>query len=192
MAKSLNPIQDKNNLLACSLFLTGYETLKSSIQDNVMQFLNTESFIGKDGNLKYRHSEIYVKEILNRIIPEIDKNKYKEYHLFYSSCLWLIENNIINIEDYTIIEELRFFRNEIAHNPLNTIIDKEFDFENINKCRLILSKIEKKCFLKFEAPLHSEYDNLNIEEKDVKTGRMIILDYLNEIAQIDFKTSSSN
>lgn len=49
-----------------------------------------------NGDFEYEISEDYHSKIRDRKIQHIDKGKSGDYHLFYSSCLWLQENSIIS------------------------------------------------------------------------------------------------
>lgn len=184
MDKITNEALIKRNLLVASLFLTSFEMLKTSIQDRIKGLLCINPTLNNEGELVFEISDDYRKEILERVIPYIDRRKYRDFHLFQSSCLWLKENDVINQNDIDELGEIRQHRNLIAHNPLKLLID---DNTNINvallkKSQELLTKIEKWWIIEFEIPVNPDYDGQQIDENDIQTGSTVLLDYFMEIA----------
>jgi hypothetical protein len=184
MEKITNQTLIKRNLLVASLFVTSFEMLKTSVQDRIQGFLCFNSSFNSEGELEYEISDDYKNQVLERFIPNIDRRKYRDYHLFYSSCLWLKDNNFINQSEINELEKIRKHRNLISHNPLKLLVD---DNININvsllkKSQELLTKIEKRWIIEFEIPVNPDFDGHEIDESQVQSGTSIFLDYLMEIA----------
>jgi hypothetical protein len=184
MEKITNQTLIKRNLLVASLFVTSFEMLKTSVQDRIKGFLCFNSSLNSEGELEFEISDDYKTQVLERVIPNIDRRKYRDYHLFYSSCLWLKDNNVINQSEINELEQIRKHRNLISHNPLKLLVD---DNTNINvsllkKSQELLTKIEKWWIIEFEIPVNPDFDGQEIDESQVQSGTSIFLDYLMEIA----------
>ena len=74
----------RKNLILASLYITAYETLKSSIVDRIKDFF-TFSFDNNGG-----------------AIPDSEYDKVKKLskkNIFIASCLWLQQNGVIDAEN---------------------------------------------------------------------------------------------
>lgn len=184
MEKIINKVLIKRNLLVASLFVTSFEMLKTSIQDRIKAFLCFDSKFNDEGELEYEISEDYRIQILEREIRNIDRKKYRDFHLFYSSCLWLKENNVIDENDILELQNIRKHRNLIAHNPVKLLVDDNTDINIglLNKAQELLTRIEKWWIIEFEIPVNPDFDGREINEEEVSSGTAIFLDYLMEIA----------
>lgn len=187
MEKIFNQELIKSNLIISSMFVTSFEMLKSSIQERLKGFLCINSKFNEDEEIEFEISDDFKNQVLERDIPKINRRKYRDYHLFYSSCLWLKDNNVIDSKDLEDIEMIRKHRNLLSHNPLKLLVDENTNVnkELLKKCQKLLSKIEKWWILNFEIPVNPEFDGQEIKEEDVKSGRTIYLDYLMEIIEKD-------
>ena len=184
MKKITNPTLIKRNLLVASLFVTSFEMLKTSIQGRIKDFLCLNATLNEQGELEFDESEDYKTQVSEREIVHINRRKYRDYHLFYSSSLWLKENNVIIQDDFDEIEKIRKHRNLIAHEPLKLLVD---DNINVNiallkKSQELLKKIEKWWIIEYEIPANPDFDEQEIDESLVQSGSSIFLDYLMEIA----------
>jgi hypothetical protein len=90
----------KENLILASIFLTAYETLRSSIIDRIREFF-TFGFDENGPNI----SEEYKTEV-----KLLDKSPLR------ASLLWLKNMSAIDDNDIQIIDPIRQHRNEIAHD----------------------------------------------------------------------------
>ena len=184
MEKITNPELIKRNLLVASLFVTSFEMLKTSVQDRIKGILCINSSFNNEGELEFEISEDYKSQVLERHIGTIDRHKQPDFHLFYSSCLWLKDKNAINKKEMKELQQIRKHRNLISHNPLKLLVD---DNTNVNitllkKSQELLTKIEKWWIVKFEIPANPDYDGLEIDETQIHSGTTIFLDFLMEIA----------
>lgn len=185
MEKIINKVLIKRNLLVASLFVTSFEMLKTSIQDRIKAFLCFDSKFNDGGELEYEISDDYKEQVLEKVIFNIDRRKFRDYHLFYSSCLWLKENEIIDETDINELEKIRKHRNLIAHNPLKLLIDDDtnINVELLKKSQELLTKIEKWWIVEYEIPINADFDEQEINVNEVSSGTAIFLDYLMEIAK---------
>lgn len=181
MEKLVNPLLIKRNLLVASLFITSFEMLKSSIQDRIKFFLSDVAYNGECEMIDVI-SDDYRREILDRVIPNINKKNHN--HLFYSSCLWLKDMNAITQNDIDELQKIRKERNTIAHEPLKLLIDDNINIniELLKKSQELLSKIEKWWLINIEMDISPGLDGVNIDTDDVKSGITILLNYFMEIA----------
>ena len=181
----MNQLFVKRNLLVASLFVTSFEMLKTSIQDRIKAFLCFDSKFNDEGELEYEISDDYKEQVLEKVISKIDRQKFRDYHLFYSSCLWLKENKIIDETDINELEKIRKHRNLIAHNPLKLLIDNDtnINVELLKKSQELLTKIEKWWIVEYEIPINPDFDEEEIDVNEVGSGTTIFLDYLMEIAK---------
>lgn len=180
MEKLLNKDSVRNNLILASLFVTSFEMLKSSIQDRIKGFLCLDSELNEDGEIVFEISNDYKTQVLKRVISGINRKNTRDYHLFYSSCLWLKEKNVIDYNDLLEIEKIRKHRNLISHNPLKLLIDENININKVllKESQILLKKIEKWWILNFEIPINPKFNGKEIDERDIKSGRTIFLDYL--------------
>ena len=168
-------------MLVASLFLTAHEILLTVVQDRIKGFLCTESTI-KNGEIVYKYSKLFETEVLNRDIPFLDK-KNRGYHLWYSSLLWLADNEVITPDEVHELEAVRCQRNDIAHKLKSLLLDDSISINTglLIKLKQLVQKIERWWVINVEIPINPEFDGQTIDEENIKSGNMILLDYLIEI-----------
>ena len=141
-----------------------------------------------DENYEYQNSQEYKEQVLNRRIPAL-KNKKNTY---YSSCLWLKENGVITEEEVEELHKVKLHRNKIAHELPKLLVDSDHEinielFESINK---LLTKIEQWWIVEFEMPVNPEFDNfdyVNVDMNEIKSGNIILLNHLIEVVKEEIK-----
>ncbi len=184
--KLLNPNIIKSNLIKSSLYLTAFELLKYSVEKRLKNFLCPRQSM--DENYEYQNSQEYKEQVLNRRIPAL-KNKKNTY---YSSCLWLKENGVITEEEVEELHKVKLHRNKIAHELPKLLVDSDHEinielFESINK---LLTKIEQWWIVEFEMPVNPEFDNfdyVNVDMNEIKSGNIILLNHLIEVVKEEIK-----
>lgn len=95
----LDPEIMRERLARCGLFLMAYELLRAAIVDGVRDFYVCG--LDEDGA---EGSDAYRRRVVAR-----DK------HLFAASMFWLQEHEVIDADDFAAIQEIRAYRNKIAH-----------------------------------------------------------------------------
>ena len=167
--KFLNPDSLKGNLIACSLFLAAYETLKSSVIKQIRGFY-TLSF---DANGRALTRDAYKREV-------VDLHK----KLLPASILWLRSRDVINDADVERLEEITIHRNEIVHQlpELVMTVGKEVNFELLTRICELVTKIDTWWILNFEVDVNPDFDGREINASEVHSGNMIFLQMLTQIA----------
>jgi hypothetical protein len=175
--KLLNSDAIRNNLILSSLYLTAYELLKDAIIDNIRAFF---SFEYKGG--KAISDEQYKDEVVR-----VHKD------LMHASCLWLKRNGIITESEVKEVQNIRKHRNQVAHELPRLLIDADLNL-NIGyfvKIRELLEKIELWWVKNVEIPTNSEFNGVEVSEKDIRPGRVIALDHVISIALADHLKSDN-
>lgn len=176
--KFLNPDAIKSNLILSALYLTAYELLKDAIIDNIRDFF---SFEYKDG--KTIPDKQYEDEVVR-------VHKY----LLYASCLWLKRNDVITESEVEEIENIRKHRNQVAHElpKLLSDIDLNLNVGYFLRIRELLEKIEIWWVKNVEIPVNPDFDGVEVNEKDIRPGRVMALDYVISVAFSDYLKQEDN
>jgi len=184
--KLFNPEILKKNLIRSSLYLTAFELLKYAIEQRIKGFL----CIGQemDENFEYFNCQDYKDKIVNRRIPQLNNNK----NVYYSSCLWLKEANVITEDEVEELQKIRLHRNKIGHEIPKLMIDcdHEINLDLFESIKRLFTKIEQWWIVEFEMPANPEYDNFDYDSLDmneVKSGNMILLNYLIDVVKYEIK-----
>jgi len=181
----------KRNLIRSSLFLTAFELLKFAVEKRLKNFFCVGQSMDK--NFEYKNSQEYIKQILNRRIPEL-KNKTNVY---YSSSLWLKENGAITQDDVEELQKIILHRNKIGHELPTLLIDSdhEINLELFESIRKLLTKIEQWWIVEFEMQVNPEYNNVDYDSLDmneINSGNMILLNHLIEMIKDELKKTTAN
>jgi len=174
-SKPLNPDFIKSNLVLSALYLTAYELLKDTIVDRIRSFY---SFEYRDGHAV--PDAQYQKEVLS-----VHKD------ILVASCLWLNRTGVIAESEVEEIQLIRTHRNQIAHELPRLLVDPELDF-NVKyflRIRELLQKIETWWVKNVDIPSNSDFDGVEVDERDIETGRVVILDYVISVALADYRNS---
>jgi len=165
----------KRNLIDSSLFLAFYEILKNTIVDRIADFFNNEF---KNG--KFVNSTKYNEQIIWR------KIKGKQ-NIFSSSCLWLVENNVITFDDHNQINEIRLERDRIAHNLPKFLLGSEYIIRKdlFNLMKDLTLKIDKWWIVEVDLTINQELIGQNIDTDKIVSGNDLILSYIFNIANTD-------
>lgn len=165
----------KRNLIDSSLFLAFYEILKNTIVDRIADFFNNEF---KNG--KFVNSTKYNEQIIWR------KIKGKQ-NIFSSSCLWLVENNVITFDDHNQINEIRLERDRIAHNLPKFLLESEYIIRKdlFNLMKDLTLKIDKWWIVEVDLTINQELIGQNIDTDKIVSGNDLILSYIFNIANTD-------
>src|SRR5579871_1056444 len=129
----------KDNLAKAGVYGVGYEFLKHSLIETPKSFF---TMAGTDSDEQYK------KEILCR-----------HKSALIASCLWFKEHGVLTDEDIAMIVELRNYRNVIAHEVLNVLLNVQVqvDEEKLGNLFALLCKIDQWWLLNFELPSHQEF-----------------------------------
>lgn len=172
--KLLNPDILKRNLIVASLYLSAYEILKGAVIDQPKSFFT--DFTSQD----LKSSKKYKAEV---------RSLHKDE--FQASCLWHVSNDIITSAEFDEIQVLRRHRNEIAHELASFLIDidKEVNIQYLRAILRLLTKIDRWWIMNFQLLINSDYDGVEVNEADVKSGRMVLLDVIIQSADLLYSPS---
>ena len=170
--KFLNPDAIKSNLILSALYLAAYELLKDAIIDNIRDFFSFE----------YRNG----KAIPDRQYEDEVIRVHKD--LLYASCLWLSHNDVITESEVEEIKNIRRHRNQVAHELPKLLSDADLNLNTryFLRIRELLEKIEVWWVKNVEIPVNSDFDGVDVNEKDIRPGRVIALDYVISVALTDY------
>ncbi|MES2516879.1 MAG: hypothetical protein V4585_02155 [Bacteroidota bacterium] len=175
--KLLNPLNIKNNLIKSSLYLSAFELLKLAIENRLRDFLCGQEEMNED--FEFKTSQKYRDVIENRKISELGGNK----NIYYSSCLWLKEMDVITHEEVLELQEIRKHRNKIAHQLPLLIIDSahNVDLKLFDSIKKLLKKIEQWWIVEFEMAINTKLDDIDSKDinfDEIRSGNMILLDLI--------------
>lgn len=167
-AKFLNPDSLKGNLIAASLFLAAYETLKYSIVEQSRNFF----MHGFDKNNKLFNDNYY-----NNILS-LDKNPLQ------ASLLWLKNLGVFGEDDLSLVNQIREHRNDLAHNLQNFVLDadKKINVQLLESIYELTTKIDRWWILEVEIPTNPEFDGQMVDAEEIQSGNMIFLQLMIHIA----------
>ncbi len=155
----------RKNLMIASLFLSGYELLKNCIIDDLKSF-----FITGFNEKEYKYDEKYLKICPNK------KTLYQD------SCNYLLVMQAITNEELIALENIRIYRNKVAHNLNSILVDEQqnIDIELLRKLSHLLTKIDNHwCQIDFE--IMNDGENENVDYENIQSGRKLLFDHFVKI-----------
>lgn len=164
----LNPQLLKTNLIAASLYITAFETLKGRIIDRLKDF-----FLEWDENGNLKPSNEYKTEVL-------DRNR----NVLYASLLWHVDMEVINLKDLESFERIKSYRNLLAHELPSFIVrgvTSEYEL-NFSEMITLLSKIETWWIANFEIPVNADFDGVEIDTDSIIPGSVLMLNLMLKLA----------
>lgn len=165
----LTPETLRLNLIIASVYISVYEILKNSIIERIRDFHWTGWSIEGGDIIDPK----YEAEVLS-------KNRSP----LYASLHWLKKNNAINDEDITMLENVKKYRNEIAHGMNKMIMEGlPSDLpERFSDMVTLLDKIEKWWIINMEIPLNEELAGEEIDEEGIIPGPVASIKMMIDIA----------
>lgn len=172
--KMYNPNQLRSFLITASLYITAFELLKNSINKRIEDFF----MVGA----KSRNSDA-TQKYNEEMRPYRDKHKDKKDKKTYASLDWLIDFGAISETDINKYDDVRNFRNKIAHELLDLMSIKTT--ENLGRMNQhfvtmleLLRKIETYWILNVDVPCNPDFDGKEISAKDVSPGPIVAMEML--------------
>ena len=175
----LKPENLKDNLICCSLYIAFFETTKDYIVNQVRDFYSI-GWSSENGDVI---SEDYKTQVLAK---DKDKNPLK------ASLIWFKENNAITEEDILVYDELRKYRNVIAHEMLEKLFDglnKDYS-EKLNQLVELRIKLERWWIFNIELETGMIENPENIKEEDVISNSQMIFKLILDIVSGDEEKSN--
>lgn len=174
MGKMYNQKDLRPFLITASLYITAFELLKDSITKRIEDFF----LVGT----KCRNHDRQ-KEYDEEMRPYKDKHKDKKDKKAYASLDWLVDMGAISETDINKYDDVRNFRNKIAHELLDLMSVKTA--ENLEKMNQhfttmleLLRKIETYWILNVDIPCNPDFDGKEISVKDVFPGPVVAMEML--------------
>jgi hypothetical protein len=167
-AKFLNPESLRSNLIAASIFLAAYETLRASVIDRIRDFFTYE-FNANGGGI----SDDYKSKVLS-----LDKSPLR------ASLLWLKEMSAIGIADIELVDHIRKHRNELAHDlpKFLTTVDADVNVNLLCEIYDLVAKIDRWWIKEVDIPTNSDFDTQEIADTDIQSGTMLFIQMMLKIA----------
>jgi hypothetical protein len=167
-AKFLNPESLRSNLIAASIFLAAYETLRASVIDRIRDFFTYE--FDETGGVV---SEDYRNKVLS-----LDKSPLR------ASLLWLKEMSAIGNAEIELVNDIRKHRNDLAHDlpKFLTTADAEININLLAAMYELVTKIDRWWIKEVHIPVNSDFDGQEVADADIQSGTMIFIQMMLRIA----------
>lgn len=142
------PAKLSRNLHQVSLYLTAWETLKSSILDRVHDFYTHEWRRDSNGNLRGKRDAAY-KEKVTSLYPKDD---------LHACVLWLQQSGAFDDSHITIIKAARSHRNAIAHEIRDFIATdtREVSRDSIASIREVVKHLDSWWLAEIELAIRTD------------------------------------
>ena len=172
----LNPEITRPRLIAASIYIAGFESLKDSLVGRIRGFFwNGFDKSGEKIDPKYQ------SDVLTRNRSPV-----------YASLDWLKELNAIDDNDSRTFERVKSCRNVLAHKLFSLLGSEGLpdDFEQcFGNMVALLRKIEVWWITYFQIPTNPNYDGKEIDEDGIVPGRVTGMQLLMDIALGDKERS---
>jgi hypothetical protein len=164
----LDPDVLRPSLFMATMFITTFEILKDSVVNRIRGFYTD----GLDEN----------GPVIGPKYQTHVASKHKS--VLYASLEWLQEHEVINGNDLESFEQLKKTRNLLAHQLFAVVIGQvesthEAQFEILVE---LLRKIEVWWVVNFEIAINPDFDDQEIDQKDIMPGAVLSLQMLIQVA----------
>lgn len=161
-------------LITASLYITAFELLKDYITKRIEDFFLV-------GTKCRNHNK--QKEYDEEMRPYRERHKDKKDKKTYASLDWLIDVGAISEVDIKKYDDVRSFRNEIAHEMLNLMsVNTAENLAKMNQHFVtmleLLRKIETFWILNVDILCNPDFDAKDISAKDVIPGPIMAMEML--------------
>ena len=152
--KFVQPEEVKRSLQQVSLYLTAWETLRSSIMERVKGFY-TENWTIDEGKLRGKAGPEYKAKVI-ALHPKDE---------LHACTLWLKENGALTEEDVDGINMVRRHRNSIGHEIRDYIAgsDHEVDRDALMSIYGVVKKLDIWWLCEVELPCQEDVDQEDYE-----------------------------
>jgi len=164
----LNPDELRPTLIAASVYIATFESLKATIVDRIKDFYTN----GFDEN-GWRVELEYTTKVLSR----------NSSHA-HESLDWLKEMDAIDDADIATYKRVKELRNVLAHGLLKVISDglpEEFPVR-LTEMAMLLDKIERWWIVNVEIAIDPDLSGADIDERKIVPGPILALRLLLDIA----------
>lgn len=156
--KLLNPELLKQNLVQCSLFISGYEILRNAIVDRLHGFYANEFFFNEEGEAKAKVTAEYKEKVIS-LYPRDE---------LHACCLWFQNHGAFDEQDLQKVSSIRKHRNYIAHEITKVISSDKHSVDHRIVANLIeiVQKIDIWWIKEVEVPTNPDFDSEYYEAID--------------------------
>lgn len=158
----LNPGITRPRLIAASIYIAGFESLKDAIVDRIRDFFWTG--FDESGD---KIDPKYQTDVLTRNRSPV-----------YASLDWLTEMNAIDQGDVESFNRVKACRNTLAHNLLSTLgsegLPADFD-QCFTEMVELLRKVEVWWITNVEIPTNPDYNGSDVDEDGIIPGRIMVI-----------------
>ena len=172
----VNPRNLKNNLIGSSLYIAIFETTKDYIVEQVRDLFSI-GYCSDTGS-------IIDPEYKQKVLSKDPKSELK------SSLLWFCEQGAISQSEVESFDDLRKYRNELAHEMLKNLyngLGSTFS-ENFNQLISLRIKLERWWIFNVEIPT-SDVDPESVKDEDVMTSSQILYKLVFDVLSDDDEKS---
>ena len=157
------------NLIIASVYISVYEILKKTIIERIRDFYWTGWSVEGGDIIDPK----YETEVL-----------LKNRSPLYASLQWLKKNTAINDNDIDVFENVKKYRNEIAHGMNKMIMEglPSDIAERFSDMVNLLDKIEKWWIINVEIPIDEELAGEEIDEDGIVPGPVASIKMMIDIA----------
>jgi|ERR1035437_9165604 hypothetical protein len=165
----LNPDELRSSLLAASLFVMAFETLKEQVVEHI-HMLHWSGF--DESGWKYDEAE-YQRDVLS-----LHKNPFR------ASLLRFQKFNAIDDADLRRIEELTILRNRLVHDLWDALsADQPLEWaQRFSDLVDVLRKVEVWWLVNYELEGNPELEGKVIDEDAIVPGSVMMLRILSDVA----------
>jgi hypothetical protein len=151
----------RSNLIATSIFLAGYELLRSSAIDRICYFFTYEF---------NEHERVISKNYKGKILS-LDKSPLR------ASLLWLKEMSAIDNTDIELVDEIRKDRNELAHDLPKFIAtaDAKINFNLLRSIYELLTKIDRWWIKEVDIQTNLDFEDQEVVDDEIQSGMMLTI-----------------
>jgi hypothetical protein len=147
----LNPAILRQRLIIGSLSIAAFEVLKTSIIARIKDFFTDWDTVDPK----------YQAEVLS-----------KDRSPVYASLAWLKEMNAISDDDVAVFNQVKDFRNEVAHEIIRMVAEEFPPYweERFTDLISLVDKIERWWVVNYEIPINPDFDGQEIDEEGIIPG----------------------
>lgn len=167
-AKLLNPAELRGNLIAASIFLAAFETLRASVIDRIESFFSDDF---RDG--EWIESAEYRAKCL-----ALDKSPLR------ASLLWLRQMGVIDDADIARVDQIREHRNDLAHDLPKFLgtADAEVNVELLGQIYNLVTKIDRWWIHEVDIAIDPVWADRDVADDEITSGNMLFIQLMLRIA----------
>ncbi|MCM2303074.1 MAG: hypothetical protein NDJ72_00105 [Elusimicrobia bacterium] len=167
----LDPAELRTNLITASIYIAGFETLKSTITGRIRDFFWT-GWDHKTGDI--------VSESYNTKVLDLDPKR----RVYEASLAWLKQMSVIDDADLAKLKVVTDLRNEMAHKMVSIASEgvPAHCEQRLGDMIRLLHKIEVWWIRNVEMEINPDFCDPAAKDEDMHPGSVITLQMMTQIA----------